>query len=166
MAFYCERCGKFSYTGSCCGKRLDEYIQPPAPRSGRAHAPEERDENVDEWAVRPSSAPNSGDKQEYDEDRFESSIIISRHSGLVEWLRLRGIEAARVVEHATPDDVRGRIVYGVLPLSLAAEAAEVWTVDMPSLRPDQRGVDLTPEEMDAAGATLSGYRVTRIQGRQ
>ena len=110
--------------------------------------------------------PNNGDEQEYDEDRFERTIIITRHRGLIEWLRRHGIEASRVTEHATAEDVRGRIVYGVLPLSLAAEAAEVWTVDMPSLRPDQRGVDLTPEEMDAAGATLSGYRVTRIQGRQ
>lgn len=89
------------------------------------------------------------------------TMIVTRHAGAIEWLRLRGVEGA-VISHATPDQVRGCAVYGVIPLNLAAEAAEVWAIDLPGLKPEDRGSDLTPEEMDRAGATLSGYRVTRV----
>lgn len=88
------------------------------------------------------------------------NLIVTRHSGAVEWLRRRGI-TGEVISHATEEAVRGRRVFGVLPLALAAEAAEVWSIDLPGLRADQRGVDLTPEEMDDAGASLRGYVVRR-----
>ena len=92
-------------------------------------------------------------------------VIVTRHKGLVSWLQREldfDISDVKVVEHATLTDVRGAIVYGVLPLNLAAEAAEVWAVSMPGLRPDQRGQDLTPDEMNEAGAHLEGFKVTRL----
>ena len=85
-------------------------------------------------------------------------LIITRHAGAVEWLRRRGIEG-EVIAHATPDQVRGRICYGVVPLNLAALAAEVWTIDMPDLQASDRGRELTPEEMDGRGAELACYVV-------
>lgn len=88
------------------------------------------------------------------------TVIVTRHNGLVEWLMHHG-HTGEVIAHATADDVRGKRVYGALPFHLAALAAEVVVVDMPYLRPDQRGKDLTPEEMDEAGAELVGYRVIR-----
>ena len=91
---------------------------------------------------------------------LDETIIVTRHAGLVAWLEARGI-TGRVISQATPADVRGKRVIGVLPLHLAAEAAEVVVVDMPGLRLDQRGKDLTPEEMDQAGAVLTVYVVTR-----
>ena len=91
---------------------------------------------------------------------LSDSIIVTRHAGLVAWLAERGI-TGRVISQATPADVRGKRVVGVLPLHLAAEAAEVVTVDMPGLKPEQRGQDLTPAEMDEAGAALTTYVVTR-----
>ena len=60
-----------------------------------------------------------------------------------------------VLAHVTADDVAGKHVLGVLPLSLARHAASVTEVAMPLLRPEQRGNELTPAEMDAAGARLS-----------
>ena len=90
----------------------------------------------------------------------DETIIVTRHAGLVEWLAGRGI-TGKVIAQATAADVRGKRVIGVLPLHLAAEAAEVVTVDMPGLKPEQRGQDLSPEQMDAAGAALSVYIVTR-----
>lgn len=66
-----------------------------------------------------------------------------------------------VLSHVLADDVRGLHVLGVLPLALAAEAASVTEVSMPGLRPDQRGKELTPDEMDAAGAELRTYSVLR-----
>lgn len=57
-----------------------------------------------------------------------------------------------VLAHVGPDDVRGKRVLGVLPLSLARHAASVTEIELPGLRSDQRGKELTPAEMDAAGA--------------
>lgn len=87
-------------------------------------------------------------------------LIVTRHSGLVEWLRQHGI-TGRVVEQANAETVRGKRVYGVLPLHLAAEAAEVVVVDMPRLPREKRGVDLSPEEMDEYGAIMTAYVVIR-----
>ena len=85
-------------------------------------------------------------------------LIVSRHAGAVDWLRRRGL-VAPVVAHATAEDVRGKRVYGVLPLHLAAAAADVYTIDLPGLPAEKRGQDLSPEEMDRYGAILRPYRV-------
>lgn len=85
-------------------------------------------------------------------------VIITRHQGMVEWLRLRGIEG-EVIAHATKEDVIGKDVIGNLPLHLANVALSVTVVDMPNLSPDLRGQDLSPDQMDEAGATLRRYVV-------
>lgn len=84
-------------------------------------------------------------------------LIVSRHAGAIEWLRKHGIEG-EVVSHATEENVRGREVYGVLPLHLAALASRVYCIDM-QLAPEDRGRDLSAEEMEARGAHLCAYRV-------
>ncbi len=90
-------------------------------------------------------------------------IIVTRHGGLVEWLARHGI-AGEVIPHVSDSaQVRGRHVIGALPLYLAAEAASVTVIDLPLLTPEQRGKDLTPEEMDAAGAALKSYVVQTVQ---
>jgi len=86
------------------------------------------------------------------------TVIVTRHQGLVEWLAGQGITGTVIVQ-ATADDVRGKNVIGALPLHLAALAARITVVDMPGLTVAQRGVDLTPAEMNAAGAHLSTYIV-------
>jgi putative CRISPR-associated protein (TIGR02620 family) len=88
-------------------------------------------------------------------------VIVSRHQGLVDWLRRKGI-VGKVIAHATPDDVRGKDVIGNLPLHLAAMAKSVTVVDMPALPADWRGQDLSPDQMDQAGATLSRYVVRKV----
>lgn len=90
------------------------------------------------------------------------NVIVTRHGGLVSWLNRNGI-GGKVIEHATPENVRGKVVYGVLPLHLAAEAELIWTIDMPDLPAEKRGVDLTPDEMDQYGATMVGYVVERVK---
>lgn len=90
-----------------------------------------------------------------------TDLIVTRHKGLVAWLATRGIEAP-VVAHALPADVRNKHVVGVLPLSLAALCKSVTAVDLPGLRPDQRGKDLSPSELDEAGAHLVIYEVKRV----
>ena len=72
------------------------------------------------------------------------TIGVTRHSGLVEFLREEGlIEATtEVVAHATPEVVKGCRVIGILPLNLAALAAcvEQPVLDLP---PELRGKELT-----------------------
>lgn len=62
-----------------------------------------------------------------------------------------------VLESAGPDDVRGKAVYGNLPLHLAALAAEVVAVEFAG--PPPRGQEYGVEEMRAAGARLARYVV-------
>lgn len=85
-------------------------------------------------------------------------VIVSRHPGAVDWLRLRGI-SGRVVEHATEADVRNRVVYGILPFHLAALAKELVMIDVPNIPQDRRGADISAEEMDRYGAKLTHYMV-------
>jgi len=94
------------------------------------------------------------------------NVIVTRHSGAVEWLRNHGVEGP-VIDRATPDDVRGQIVYGVLPLELAAEAQEVWTIrfrasEEARKRLAETGGNIPAEEMETLGAELVGFRVERI----
>jgi CRISPR-associated protein Csx16 len=94
---------------------------------------------------------------------MEDILIVSRHPGAVEWLKLHGVTGEVVPHVDNPQRVVGRVVYGVLPLHLAALAQKVVAIDLPGLQADQRGKDLTPEEMDAAGAVMSTYRVRRVE---
>jgi len=87
-------------------------------------------------------------------------LIVTRHAGAVEWLRLQGI-TGEVVSHATAENVSGRFVIGALPLHLASLTASITTIDLPGLSAEQRGQDLTPEQMDAAGAHLTTYKVAK-----
>ena len=91
------------------------------------------------------------------------TVITSRHAGAIEWLRRQGI-VGEVIAHATEDAVRGRHVYGALPLHMASLAAKITTIDMPNLPAEWRGRDMTPEEMDIAGATLATYVVRKDDG--
>lgn len=67
---------------------------------------------------------------------------------------------APVVAQADADDVRDAIVYGNLPLHLAALAAEVWAVEFSGEPP--RGAEYDLAEMRAAGARLARYRVAAV----
>lgn len=88
-------------------------------------------------------------------------IIVTRHEGLLNWLKERGI-CGDVISHVeSPEQIRGKDVVGVLPLYLAAVAASVTTVEM-DLPQEARGKDLTPEEMDSFGATLHRYVVQEL----
>ena len=90
-------------------------------------------------------------------------VIVTRHSGAVAWLAERGITGEVIAHVSDPSQVAGRAVIGSLPLHLATLTKRIGSIDMPGLRADQRGADLSPEEMDAAGAALSWYIVRRAE---
>lgn len=77
------------------------------------------------------------------------AVIITRHQGLVEFLRVHYPELAqaKVIAHASVDDVLNKNVWGVLPLHLASLAETVTTVNL-NLPPELRGVELTLEDIE------------------
>ena len=88
------------------------------------------------------------------------TIVVTRHASLVALLRERGIltEDARVIAHATPDDVRGARVIGVLPLALAALAESITEIPL-TLTPEMRGRELTLDELRACAGEATTYSV-------
>lgn len=87
--------------------------------------------------------------------------IVSRHPGALEWLRRHGIVADQQVAHLDLDQIAaGDCVIGTLPVNLIAElckqGANYFHLDL-KLLPEQRGQELSADDMDAAGAKLVQY---------
>ncbi|NBW14593.1 MAG: hypothetical protein EBR82_42000 [Caulobacteraceae bacterium] len=94
-------------------------------------------------------------------------IIATRHTATAAWLQsLPGWEGADVLPHCGADIVAGNIVAGNLPLGLAALAAEYHAVEFETPIRTAVGVDMTIEELRAAGPKLVRYSVRRVTERQ
>jgi putative CRISPR-associated protein (TIGR02620 family) len=95
---------------------------------------------------------------------MNAPVIITRHGGLVEWLKATRPELADapILDTATPADVEGKDVYGVLPLHLAALAASVTVVEF-TAAVVRGGMDLTAKQMAEAGAALRTFRVMEVR---
>lgn len=87
------------------------------------------------------------------------AIIVTRHPAAVEFiLATAGLpDETPVLESATADDVRGCMVYGNLPLHLAALAYRVVAIEFDG--PPPRGQEYSLADMQAAGARLAAYDV-------
>jgi len=70
------------------------------------------------------------------------------------------VEEIPIIEQATPDDVRGKHVFGNLPLHLAAIADRVTVVEFEGAAP--RGQEYTLADMAKAGARLRTYEVKEV----
>lgn len=92
-------------------------------------------------------------------------VIVTRHKALLEYIleqigSLAGHEDTWVQTHVSdPQEIRGKIVIGVLPLHLAAEAAEVWEYPM-DIPKELRGQELTLEQVRQYARPLRKYKVT------
>ena len=91
------------------------------------------------------------------------TVVITRHPALVDLLHERGIINGNepVIEHATADDVRGRHVIGVLPLSLAAQAESVTEIPL-SLTPQDRGQELSLDRLREVAGPARTYVVREV----
>jgi putative CRISPR-associated protein (TIGR02620 family) len=91
------------------------------------------------------------------------TVVVTRHPGLVEFLVERGIiqAGAEVIAHATPEQLTGAHVVGVLPLALASLAEKVTTVEL-VLPPEKRGVELTVEEVREFAKEVVTFKVIRL----
>lgn len=89
-----------------------------------------------------------------------ATIIVTRHAGLVQYLKAKGLapEDAVVKEHVLPNDVIDNDVIGVLPLWLAHLAKTMTVVDL-KLPPELRGAELTMEQVAQYASDISRYQV-------
>ena len=91
------------------------------------------------------------------------AIIVTRHPALVTILVADGIapDLIPVIQHATSEDVRGKHVYGVLPLALAAEASQVTEIAL-RLPAELRGVELSEDQIRQHMSGICTYKVCRV----
>ena len=75
-------------------------------------------------------------------------LIVTRHPGLVEYLRELGLAAdgVVVVSHATPENVAGKRVCGVLPHNLSCLCESFTEVPL-NLPAELRGQELSLEQV-------------------
>lgn len=94
---------------------------------------------------------------------MNNSIVVTRHPALVELLVERGLieQGTPVISHATPEQVQGKDVIGVLPLSLASLANSVTEIPL-ALTPEMRGKELDIETLRSIAGKAVTYRVNRI----
>ena len=90
-------------------------------------------------------------------------IIVTRHPALVEYLKEIGVITGDepVITHATEEDVMGKDVIGVLPLSLASVANRVTEVTL-NLTPEMRGRELSLDEIRSVAGDVTTYTVVKL----
>lgn len=90
-------------------------------------------------------------------------IVVTRHKALYEYLIYNGYvdSETKVISHATTEDVRGKHVYGVLPMRLASEASLLTEVSM-EIPFEKRGVELSVEDIETFHPTLTTYKVEKV----
>jgi len=90
-------------------------------------------------------------------------LIVTRHPGLVTYLREIGLADAEtvVVAHATPDVVKGKRVCGVLPHSLSC-LCDTFTEVPLALPQELRGAELTIEQVRQFAGHPVTYKVCRL----
>lgn len=94
---------------------------------------------------------------------MSNNVIITRHAALVTVLRELVPELAdcEVIAQATPDQISGKHVYGVLPMHLAALAECVTTVTL-NTPAELRGTELSVEQVKSFMGPLATYRVEKL----
>lgn len=89
----------------------------------------------------------------------KDTIIISRHVGAVKWLNeIKGVTGKVIPHFDETIEVKGKKVYGTLPVHLIKKVidngGEFYLINLPSVAFSQRGEELSPSEMEKAGAQL------------
>ena len=88
----------------------------------------------------------------------EMIYLVTRHTGAIEWLRAKGYDGI-AEPHLERDRITGGNLYiGVLPIPMVKEILDAgsrfFLLVLPDIAFGQRGQEMTPEQMDRAGAHL------------
>ncbi len=92
-------------------------------------------------------------------------LVVTKHKGLVEFLRQRGLVdgSVEVVAHITdPSILDGKVVAGVLPVHLAARCSAYCSVNL-ELPFELRGKELTAEQTEQYCVGIEYYRISLMR---
>lgn len=99
---------------------------------------------------------------------YKDCVIVSRHHDTVMWLRSQiitgfivrscDVDFIKHIKQATAEDVKGKVVFGNLPMHLACHAAKVYAVEFDN---PPRGQEYGRAEMAAAGIRMVAYTVAK-----
>lgn len=94
-----------------------------------------------------------------------STLIVTRHKGLVQYLVAKGFVGAdvEVVEHASAEVVEGKHVWGVLPHNLSVLCSSFTEVPL-SPPAELRGKELTMEQVEQYAGKPVTYMVNTVEG--
>jgi putative CRISPR-associated protein (TIGR02620 family) len=84
-------------------------------------------------------------------------MIATRHKGVIEWLRRRGITGEYIRRPTMPHEVAGRVVYGVLPEFLANYTITTYFVRLPNGFREYKGIELSADDLERLGAYIHQY---------
>jgi len=103
---------------------------------------------------------------EFREEMHQKTVIITRHPGAVRWLESIGI-TGEIVPHFSGDVLKGALYVGVLPLpmikTIIDQGGQFLLLSLPGVAFGERGQELSPDEMTAAGATLHDVRGIELE---
>jgi CRISPR-associated protein Csx16 len=98
------------------------------------------------------------------------TVLVTRHSGAIEWLRRQGNVAQLVVSHLDTSTISpGDVVIGTLPVNLIAEvcARGARYLHLSLHAPfDLRGQELTVDQLDSAGDRLEEYHAEFVSPKE
>ena len=89
---------------------------------------------------------------------YIETLIVTRHSAVVTFLREKYGITGTVVEHVTKEMVRNRNVIGNVPLHIACQANAIATIELDIPR-ELRGVELSLEQVREFAKGLEWYKV-------
>jgi len=91
---------------------------------------------------------------------LENPLVVTRHKALVEVLETDfGLTDIEVIEQATPEQLQGRDVIGILPIYLAAYCNSVTVLNL-TVPQELRGAELTVDQVREFMGELRTYKVT------
>jgi CRISPR-associated protein Csx16 len=95
-----------------------------------------------------------------------TTFFISRHPGAIEWAARQKLAVDSFLPHLDPKQVQlGDTVIGSLPVNIAAlvcaAGATYWHLSL-ALSAEQRGAELSAEDMVRLGGRLEPFEIIRI----
>lgn len=99
---------------------------------------------------------------------MEKYVIISRHSGAIAWLNAMGY-VGETISHFDVGNIEPGVTYiGTLPIGMVNEillrGGKFIVLSLPSIAFEERGSELSPNEMSYAGANL--YAIQSLSLRE
>lgn len=93
--------------------------------------------------------------------------FISRHQGAIDWIKQQPVEIDRFESHLDVNLIQANdVVIGTLPVHLAAQVcakgAKFYFLSV-NVTPEQRGTELTAEELIAQHCTIEPFSIQKIK---